>query len=133
MINKQATTNQERPVGLRIVSILMIVFGLAEVATGITHNFLGIVSTTETNLTTYVGSALGLCYFTGGLLILTGRKTAAWIAIALLGIDVVGRIFMVITGLYPVNSLRQVIAIIIGTGIAAFFGIYVGTKLKYFK
>jgi hypothetical protein len=40
---------------------------------------------------------------------------------------------MVITGLYPVNSLRQVIAIIIGTGIAAFFGIYVGTKLKYFK
>ena len=35
--------NRTRPWGIVIVAVLMILFGLAEIATGLTHNFLGLV------------------------------------------------------------------------------------------
>lgn len=76
---------------------------------------------------------LGGCYFVGGLLLLTKKKWAASIAIVLLCIDVIGRLGMVITGLYPVNTLFQISGITMGTLIAAFFAVYVGLKLKHFK
>ena len=111
----------------------MILFGLAEVGTGITHNFIGVVSTSEANVSTYLGVALGLFYFTGGVLILTKRKWAALTAIVFLCADVIGRIGMVVAGLYPGNSFQQTFAIVVGTAIAAFFAIYIGLKLKCFE
>ena len=41
-----------RPLGITIVAILMILFGLAEIVTGFTHNFFG-VSTTLGALSAY--------------------------------------------------------------------------------
>jgi len=38
------TDNANRPLGITIVAILMILFGLAEAATGFTHNFLACFS-----------------------------------------------------------------------------------------
>ena len=67
MVNEPTTANTKRPFGIRVVAVLMIIFGIAEVGTGVTHNFLGMVSTTETNLSMYIGAALGLCYFIGGI------------------------------------------------------------------
>jgi hypothetical protein len=32
--------NKNRPTGIVIVAVLMVIFGLAEIATGFTHNFL---------------------------------------------------------------------------------------------
>jgi hypothetical protein len=122
-----------RPRGLLIAAVVMIIFGLAEVATGFTHNFIGLVSTTQVSLATYIGVALGLFYFTAGLLILTKRKWAAVTAIVLLCGDVIGRTAMVLTGLYPVNSFSQTFAIVIGTAIAAFFAVYIVLKLNYFS
>jgi hypothetical protein len=110
----------------------MILFGAAEVATGFTHNFIGQVSTTENILSTWLGVALGLFYAIGGMLILTKRKGAAIAAIVLLCGDVLGRVGMVVTGLYPVNTFKQTFAIVVGTAIALFFAIYIGLKLKYF-
>ena len=64
----------------------MILFGLAEIATGISHSFFGL-KTSEGNAATYMGIALGASYFIGGLLLLPNRKSMAVIAIAFLIID----------------------------------------------
>jgi hypothetical protein len=119
--------------GISIVATLMILFGLAEVMTGFTHNFIGLVVTSMVSLSTYSGVILGVFYFLGGLLIFTKRKWAAIIAIILLAADVIGRIAMVLTGLYPVNSFLQTFSIVIGTSIAIFFAIYIGLKWKFFS
>ncbi len=77
--------------------------------------------------------ALGFFYVLGGILILTRRSWAALLAIILLCGDVLGRIAMVVFGLYPLDSFRQSFGIIVGTVIAAFFAVYVGLKLKSFR
>jgi hypothetical protein len=128
--NKQSTASSF-PLSLIIIAILMNVFGLAEVVTGVTHQFFGL-TTAQTDIATYLGVALGFFYFVGGILILTQKRKAAIVAIVLLCGDVVGRIAMVIFGLYPVDSIRQAFGIIAGTAIAIFFAIYVGLKLKFF-
>jgi hypothetical protein len=131
-VSDKHITGKSFPVSIFIVAILMIVFGLAEVVTGFTHQFFGL-TTTQINISTYLGVALGLFYFVGGILILTKKRWAAIIAIILLCGDVIGRIAMVIFGLYPVNSFRQTFGIVVGTAIAAFFAIYIGLKLKSFR
>jgi len=124
--------NQIRPRGILVVAILMILFGLAEVGTGFKHSFFGII-TTQDIISTYLGVALGAFYFMGGLLVMTSRKWAGTLATVLLCADVVGRIAMVLTGLYPINSFLQTFSMVIGTSIAVFFAIYLGLNLKFFR
>jgi len=64
---------------------------------------------------------------------LTKKRKLAILAIVLLIADAVGRMTMVLTGLYPVGFGLQTFAIITGTSIVIFFAIYIGLKLKYFK
>jgi len=61
------------------------------------------------------------------------RKWAAAIAIILLLLDIIGRIALVATGLYPTNTLKQTFAMAAGTAIAAIFAIYIGLKWKSFR
>ncbi len=130
--NNLPAARQSFPLSVSIVAILMILFGLAEVMTGLTHQFFGLV-TAQIDLSTYLGVALGLFYFIGGIFILTKRKWAAITAIVLLCGDVLGRIFMVVYGLYPLNSFRQTFGIVVGTVIAAFFAIFIRLKIKSFR
>lgn len=123
----------KRSLGVTIVAALMVLFGSAEVATGFTHNFLGLISTTDATLSTYGGAAVGALYAVGGLLLLTMKKRAARLALACLVLVIVGRIALVVTGLYPLTSFLQDISIIIGTAIAIFFAIYVGWAWKSFR
>ncbi len=120
------------PIGIVVVANLMILFGLAEVATGFTHNFIGILSTTTASLSTILGVMLGVFYFIGGLLLLTMRRGAALTAIILLCGDVLGRVAMIVTGLYPADSFKQSFAILVGTAIAIFFAFYILLKIKVF-
>jgi hypothetical protein len=129
----EKTSGRARPAGFLIVAILMILFGLAEVGTGFTHNFIGMVSTNAAGLSTLLGVALGAFYFVGGLLLLTMRRWAAIIAVVLLCGDVLGRVGMVLAGLYPVDSFRQTFAIVVGTLIAVFFAIYILARIKSFN
>lgn len=115
-----------------IVALLMIIFGLAEVTTALTHNFFGI-STARVTTSAYAGVAIGVLYAVSGLLILSRRRRAAALAIVLLIADIVGRIAMVVTGLYPVDSLKQTFAIFLGTTIVAFFAVYIRLKWSSFK
>jgi hypothetical protein len=126
------TVKHGRPWGIIIVACLMILFGLAEVVTGFTHNFFGI-TTSIVNIFTYSAAAIGAFYVVGGLLILTMKKWAAALAIVLLVADIAGRVSLVVTGLYPLNSLEQVIGIVAGTAIAVVFAIYIGSKWRLFR
>jgi len=124
--------NQGRPRGIIIVAFLMILFGLAEVVTGFTHNFFGI-TTSQVTIFTYSAAAIGAFYVVAGLLILTMRKWAAALAIMLLGADIIGRVALVVVGLYPIDSLKNTLGIIAGTVIAIIFAIYIGWKWKSFR
>jgi hypothetical protein len=128
----QHSIRASRPRGITIVAALMIVFGLAEVVTSFTHSFLGI-TTSQTALFTASAAAIGACYVVAGLLILTMKRAAAALAIVLLIADIFGRLALVVTGLYPLNSLEQVIGIIGGTALAVIFAIYIGSKWRVFR
>jgi hypothetical protein len=58
---------------------------------------------------------------------------AAALAMVCLAADILGRVHLVLTGIYPFNSLVPAIAIIIGTAIVITFVTYVGLKWRYFK
>src|ERR1039457_6389999 len=107
--------NQDRHLGITIVASLMILFGLAEVATGFTHNFLGLVSTASATASTYGGVGIGALYAIGGMFLFIMKKWAAIIAEICLLFVVLGRITLVVTGLYPLNSFMQTFSIIVGT------------------
>ncbi len=128
----QKQVDRTRSWGITLAAILMILFGLAEVVTGFTHNFLGI-STAQVALFTYSAAAIGAFYAAAGALILTMKKWAAAVAIVLLGADILGRIALVAAGLYPTDSFKQTFAIIAGTAIAAIFAVYIRLKWKAFK
>jgi hypothetical protein len=118
--------------GITAVASLMILCGLAEVVTGFTHNFFGLTTSHSTN-SSYAGAMIGSCYFIGGLLLLSGRKWAAALAIVLLIADVLGRVVMVLTGLYPVDSALQIAGMVVGTSLAAFFAVYSGLNWNTFR
>jgi hypothetical protein len=121
--------NRNRPMGIAVVALLMIIFGLAEVTTGFTHNFFGL-STAKGTTSAYAGAAIGILYAVAGLLILSMKRRAAAVSIVLLFAVIIGRIGMVATGLYPIDSFKQTLAIILGTSIVAVFAVYI--RLKWF-
>ena len=69
-----------RPRAIVVTAVLMIVFGIAEVVTGLTHNFFR-VTTTQGSASARIGVTLGLLYFAAGVLNLTMRRWAARVAI----------------------------------------------------
>ena len=113
--------------GIITVALLMIVFGCAEVATALTHNFFGL-RTSAGELSTYSGAALGVLYALSGSLVLTNKRPPAIAAILILIVTIIGRVLMVITGLYSIASLKQAVAMAAGTAIAAGFAVYIGLK-----
>jgi hypothetical protein len=124
--------DRSRSRGIIAAALLMIIFGLAEVTTGVTHNFFGI-STAKLSASAYAGAAIGVLYAVAGLLVLSEKKRAAAVAVVLLIADVIGRIAMVATGLYPVDSLKQILAMTLGTCIVAAFAIYIRLKWASFS
>jgi hypothetical protein len=128
----QHRTAERRPRVLTVVAFVMILFGAVEVVTAFTHHFVGI-STSPSLLFTASAAAIGLCYAAAGGLILTMKKGPAALAILLLMADILGRLALVVTGLYPLNSLEQIIGIVGGTAIAAIFAIYVRAQWAVFQ
>jgi hypothetical protein len=67
-----------------------------------------------------------------GLPILSMRRRAAALAIILLILVIMGRMAMVVMSLYPFDSFKQILAIILGTFIVAAFAVYIGLKWSLF-
>src|SRR5262249_2999382 len=61
-----------RPWGITVVATLMILFGVAEVFTGLVLGPSLGVSTADSTVFAYEGPAIGALYVIGGLLLLTG-------------------------------------------------------------
>jgi hypothetical protein len=101
----------------------MIVFGLAEIVTGFRHVFFGL-TTAVSVVSTASGVGLGVLYVASGACALLATRRAFLTASILLALDVIGRIGMVATGLFPLSSSRQVVGIVGGTVIAAGFMAY---------
>ncbi|HVB02582.1 MAG TPA: hypothetical protein VNE41_02560 [Chitinophagaceae bacterium] len=116
---------------MKIAAFLMIIFGFTEVVTSFRQEFFGL-TIAQATMSTIIGAAIGTFYFTSGFLVLTKRRKAAIVAIVLLIADAIGRILMVLTGLYPIGVGYQTFGIITGTSIVIFFAIYIGAKLKDF-
>jgi hypothetical protein len=123
---------RSRPRGVIVVAFLMILFGLAEVVTGFTHQFFGVMMANGAT-SAYAGASIGVLYAAAGLLVLIMRKWAATLAIACLAADVVGQVAMVFTGLYPVDSPAQTFAIVTGTAIVVAFAIYILSSWRAFE
>jgi hypothetical protein len=124
--------NRDRPLGIIIVAVFTILAGGAEVVTGFTLNFFGI-TTSSIAIFTYSSAVIGVFYVAAGFLILTMRKWAAALAIVLLGADIVGRIVLVLTSLYPTASLKNTLSIIAGTIIVVIVALYIGWQWKSFR
>jgi len=124
--------NRSRPFGIIVAAAFTVLAGLAEVVTGFTHNFFGI-TTSSVTIFTYSAAVIGLFYLAAGLLILTMRRWAAATALVLLGADIVGRLVLVVTGLYPTDSLKNTLSVIAGTVLVALVALYIGWKWKSFK
>jgi hypothetical protein len=124
--------NRSRPFGIIVAATFTVIAGLAEVVTGFTHNFFGI-TTSSVTVFTYSSAVIGLCYLAAGLLILTMRRWAAALALVLLGADIVGRMVLVFTGLYPTSSLKNTLSVIAGTVLVALVALYIVWKWKSFR
>ena len=121
-----------RPRGIMIACVLMIVFGIAEVATGFTGHFLGGISVTTSTEYTIAAAAAGSCYSLAGIFILTMRKWGAALGIAFLCSEILGRVYLVSAGLYPLSGTDES-AFIAGTIIAVLFAVYTGLKWNRFR
>lgn len=122
---------RKRARAVDVVAVLMILFGIAEVVTGFRHDFFGI-HTANVTMAAYLGAAIGVLYAVAGLLILTMKKTAVAFALVLLIVVIIGRIAMVVMGLYPIGSRLQLVAIALGTSIAAAFAIFIRLNWNVF-
>ncbi len=123
---------QRRAWDIITIAALMILFGLAEVVTSYTHAFFG-VTTALGIISTAAGALTGALYVAAGVLCLSMKRWAATLAIACLVADILGRIAMVVTGLFPINSAYQIVAMSIGTTVAAAFGLYIWAKRSSFR
>lgn len=110
----------------------MIVFGFAEIITSLTHNFFGLHSAALA-VATLVGAGVGALYAAAGLVILIMKRRAAQLALLLLVMVVAGRLFLVVTGLYQLNSLRQTAAMVAGTVITAGVAIFIAWQRSAFR
>ena len=124
--------NRSRPFGIIVAAAFTVIAGLAEVVTGFTHTFFGI-TTSSVAIFTYTSVVIGLCYLAAGLLILTMKRWAAALALVLLGADIVGRLVLVFTGLYPTDSLKNTLSVIAGTVLVVLVALYIVWKWKFFK
>jgi quercetin dioxygenase-like cupin family protein len=119
-----------RPIGLNVVAVLMVIFGVAEVATGFTHSFLGLISTAEGTGSTYGGAGIGALYALGGFFLFANRTWTLAVTETCLVLVILGRLLLVASGLYPVDSFLQTFSIITGSAIAVVFAIYVGMEWR---
>ena len=120
-----------RPWDLTLVAGFAVLAGLAEIVTGFSHMFFGI-STSAAALFTIAAAGIGLSYLASGVLMWTMKKRAATVALVLLSIDIVGRILLAVTGLYPTDTAKNTFSLIGGTVIVALVALYVAWKRKSF-
>ena len=128
----EGTERTIRPKGIMVAGVLMVIFGIAEVATGFTGHFLGGISVATSTEYTVAAAAAGSCYSLAGLSVLTMRRLGAGLGITFLCAELLGRIYLVSAGLYPFSGIDES-SFIAGSDIAVLFILYIGFSWKRFR
>ena len=115
-----------------VVPVLMILFGLAEAFAALNHHSFD-VRLADQDIASSAGAAIGILYAAAGLLVLTMKKFAAAGAIVLLVLVIAGRIALLLAGLYPIDTAKQIVALSAGTAIAAGLTVYIGLQWHRFE
>lgn len=112
-----------RPLGIIIAGIFAFVAGLGEVVVGFKGNYLGILA--HSMAPSFSTGVVGLFYSLGGVfLLITRRKWGAILACACIGAEILGRMYLVATGVAPAHGV-DAIKIVIGGLIAISLIIYI--------
>jgi hypothetical protein len=114
---------KRRPLGIIIVALFAIIAGIGEIMVGVTGNFLGILSNgMEPAFSTAV---IGAFYSLGGWsLLITRKKWGAAVSIVFIGAEILGRVYLVTTGIAP-SSGADLVKIVIGGAIAFAVMLYI--------
>ena len=121
---------QGRGWGIVAAGVFAIAAGLGEIIVGITGNYLGILS--KPLEPSAVTALVGACYSLGGAFILTSKKWGAALGMALIAAEILGRIYLVATGVAP-RSGPDAIKIAVGTAIALALIGYVASQWRRFQ
>jgi hypothetical protein len=130
-MSRRDPTPLERDPVLTAIAALMIIFGIAEVAAGFRHAIFGI-HPTHIPVGTCLGAGMGVLYLVAGTLVFTTKKPAAALALCLLAVMILGHIAMVVTDLYPTDSVSQLFVIVLGSSIACACFVVVAVKWDAF-
>jgi uncharacterized membrane protein len=123
------TTDAMRPsLGLKLMSVVMILLGIAKVLTCLHHQF-SLIETPGSAWTTAAAVPAGACYIAAGGLLLAARQQTARIALILMILVVVGRIGWLMANLFPIGTSTQVMDIAANTVLALGFTIILAVKL----
>jgi len=129
--NSVAHPPTRRSTGVVIVGIFALIAGLGEVAVGFTGNYLGILSHGLTP--SFSTGVVGIFYSLGGLfLLITRKKWGAVLAMSFIGAEILGRIYLIATGIAPASG-ADAIKILIGGLIALGLIVYISTKWRSFE
>lgn len=126
------TQRATRPKGIMVAGALMVIFGIAEVATGFTGRFLGGISVATSTDYTVTAVATGACYSAAGLSVLTMKRLGAGLGIMFLCAELLGRIYLVSAGLYPLSGIDKS-SFIAGSIIALIFILFIISRWKSFR
>ena len=115
--------------GIVAAGVFAIVAGLGEIIVGVTGNYLGILS--KSLEPSAVTALVGACYCLGGVFILTLKKWGAALGVAFIAAEIVGRIYLVATGVAP-STGPDAIKIAVGAAIALALIGYVASQWRRF-
>jgi hypothetical protein len=115
--------------GIVVVGVFAIVAGLGEIIVGVKGNYLGILS--KPLELSAVTALVGACYSLGGVFILTLRKWGAALGMALIAAEILGRIYLVATGVAP-STGPDAIKIAAGAAVALALIGYVASQWRRF-
>src|SRR5215475_6708514 len=124
------SAEQGRGLGIVAAGVFAIVAGLGGIIVSVTGNYRGILSKPlEPSAVTVL---VGACYSLGGVLILTLRKWGAAFGMALIAAEILGRIYLVATGVAP-STGPDAIKIAIGAVLALALIGYVASRWRQFR
>ena len=130
-MNFASATPAQRPRDILVLAVVLIIFGLGEIWVGFFGNYLGILAKSiPPSLATAV---VGIFYCLGGLMLLITRRTwGAILSLIFIGCEVLGRAYLVWTGIAPATG-PDLVKIIIGGLIAVGFMLYIGSRTWGFR
>ena len=121
---------KRRPLGITLVGIFAFIAGLGEVVVGFTGNYLGILS--HSLAPSFSTGVVGVFYSLGGVfLLITRKKWGAVLGMLCIGIEILGRIYLIAAHIAPASGIDAV-KILIGGLIAFSLIIYIAYEWTSF-